>query len=180
MKATANDYEIMEELYNLYEQKMYQVAYSILHNVQQAEDVVQETFILLLENIHKINDIEDHKTKSFVLKSTKNKAIDYYRSNKRSIEMFNKFKEVPQEDTCDNVTQKIQRLITKEQQYQLLETLSMIHKEIIKYLLFYELTTKETAEILGISEGTVRKRYERAKKVIIKNTGGKTYETLEE
>lgn len=37
----------MEELYELYEQKVYFIAYSVLNNVQQAEDVVQVTFITL-------------------------------------------------------------------------------------------------------------------------------------
>lgn len=48
MKVTNNDYEKMEELYELYEQKIYYVAYSILNNIQQAEDAVQETFITFL------------------------------------------------------------------------------------------------------------------------------------
>ncbi|EEK74924.1 RNA polymerase ECF-type sigma factor [Bacillus mycoides] len=47
MKVTNKDYEKMEELYELYEQKIYYVAYSILNNIQQAEDAVQETFIIL-------------------------------------------------------------------------------------------------------------------------------------
>lgn len=58
MKVTNNDYEKMEELYELYEQKVYYVAYSILNNIQQAEDAVQETFITLyknLENLHSLN-----------------------------------------------------------------------------------------------------------------------------
>ena len=51
MKVTNNDYEKMEELYELYEQKIYYVAYSILNNIQQAEDAVQETFITLYKNL---------------------------------------------------------------------------------------------------------------------------------
>ena len=43
MKDTINDYEKMEELYELYEQKIYYVAYSVLHNIQQAEDTARIT-----------------------------------------------------------------------------------------------------------------------------------------
>ena len=47
MKVTNNDYEKMEELYELYEQKIYYVAYSILNNIQQAEDAVQDVYYSL-------------------------------------------------------------------------------------------------------------------------------------
>ncbi|MRS06652.1 sigma factor, partial [Bacillus anthracis] len=57
MKVTDNDYEKMEELYELYEQKVYYVAYSILNNIQQAEDAVQETFITLYKNLEKLHNL---------------------------------------------------------------------------------------------------------------------------
>lgn len=41
MRVNNQDYEKMEELYELYEQKIYSVAYSILNNIQLAEDSVK-------------------------------------------------------------------------------------------------------------------------------------------
>ena len=35
----------MEQLYSLYESAVYAIAYSILNNVEQAEDVTQDTFL---------------------------------------------------------------------------------------------------------------------------------------
>lgn len=54
MKKNKTDYQKMEELYTFYEQKVYYTAFSILNNRQQAEDTVQETFISLYQNIHRI------------------------------------------------------------------------------------------------------------------------------
>lgn len=79
MKVTDNDYEKMEELYELYEQKVYYVAYSILNNIQQAEDAVQETFITLYKNLEKLHNLNIQEFKRYILRVAKNKAIDSYR-----------------------------------------------------------------------------------------------------
>lgn len=73
----------MEELYELYEQKVYYVAYSILNNIQQAEDTVQETFITLYKNLEKLHNLNIQELKRYILRVAKNKAIDSYRKNKR-------------------------------------------------------------------------------------------------
>ena len=57
-----SDSEKLERLYELYEQKMYAVAFSILRNEWQAEDAVQDAFVRLLKNIRKLRDLEDEKT----------------------------------------------------------------------------------------------------------------------
>ena len=56
-----SDSEKLERLYELYEQKMYAVAFSILRNEWQAEDAVQDAFVRLLKNIRKLRDLEDEK-----------------------------------------------------------------------------------------------------------------------
>ena len=49
-----SDSETLEQLYDLYEQKMYAVAFSILHNEWQAEDAVQDAFVRLFKNIRRL------------------------------------------------------------------------------------------------------------------------------
>lgn len=71
MKVTDNDYEKMEELYELYEQKVYYVAYSILNNIQQAEDAVQETFITLYKNLEKLHNLNIQELKRYILRVAK-------------------------------------------------------------------------------------------------------------
>lgn len=44
----------IEELYNTYENKMYGVAYSILNNIGQAEDAVQDAFIKIIPHLEEI------------------------------------------------------------------------------------------------------------------------------
>lgn len=54
-----SDSETLEQLYDLYEQKMYAVAFSILHNEWQAEDAVQDAFVRLFKNIRKVKNLEE-------------------------------------------------------------------------------------------------------------------------
>ena len=75
MKVTNNDYEKMEELYELYEQKIYYVAYSILNNIQQAEDAVQETFITLYKNLAKLYSLSTEELKRYILRVAKTRRL---------------------------------------------------------------------------------------------------------
>ena len=75
MKVTDNDYEKMEELYELYEQKVYYVAYSILNNIQQAEDAVQETFITLYKNLEKLHNLNIQELKRYILRVAKTRRL---------------------------------------------------------------------------------------------------------
>ena len=49
---------LLTELYEEYEQKVYRVAYRILNNVQQAEDVTQETFIQIYQKIEQVSSFK--------------------------------------------------------------------------------------------------------------------------
>lgn len=49
---------LLTELYERYEQKVYRVAYRILNNVQQAEDVTQETFIQIYQKIEQVSSFK--------------------------------------------------------------------------------------------------------------------------
>ena len=76
-----SDSEKLERLYELYEQKMYAVAFSILRNEWQAEDAVQDAFVRLLKNIRKLRDLEDEKTRSYVLQTIQSASLDQYRKS---------------------------------------------------------------------------------------------------
>ena len=91
MSSANKDYEKMEELYELYEQKVYYVTYSILNNIQQAEDAVQETFITLYQHLEKIGNLNTEEIKRYILRIAKNKAIDSYRKNKRQIILLEEY-----------------------------------------------------------------------------------------
>ena len=163
---------ILEKLYTLYEQKMYWLAYSIVHSEEQAEDIVQESFIKIFSHIDEVKIVDDRTTKNWILRIVKNEAIDVYRRNKRTLELNDMIRENKSVVAYSNVENKLQQMIQDEYLQEILDKLSRLDKEILQYKFFYELSTSEIADMLNITEDGVRKRYRRAKQRAKELIGG--------
>jgi len=163
---------VLEKLYTMYEQKMYRLAYAIVQNEAQAEDVVQESFAKIFSNLEKIKNVESMDTKRWIVRIVKNEAINHYRGTKRRWNLENKLKAEQNQLEYDNVEDKAQQMIKEEYLQVIFDELPMKDKQILQYRLFYELSTAETADMLRISEDGVRKRFMRAKQKVKELTGG--------
>lgn len=156
------DSEKLEQLYGLYEKKMYAVAYSILHNEWQAEDAVQDAFVRLFKNIRKIKNLEEEKTRAYVLRTIQNVAIDLYRKNHISLQRTVSMEEKEIADERDDMMSLISRIAGESILEEMLSRLPESYKEVIMLRCVHQLSTKETAAVLEISEALVRKRQQRA------------------
>lgn len=149
-----------ERIYYKYRNLMFYVAIHILKNRQDAEDALQKAFIKIARNIKQIDEIECHKTKTFVVIVVERVAINDY--NKKKKEYHISYDEIPYsipidmnlEDTVLNnaffadVLKKISELPVK---YCDVLTLKYVHG----------LSGKEISDIVGVSHVAVRKRIER-------------------
>lgn len=70
-----------EIIYNEYRKRMVSTAYSVLRNAEDAEDTVHNTFIKIAQNMKAIDDPKSAKTLSYVIKATKNNAINLLNKN---------------------------------------------------------------------------------------------------
>jgi RNA polymerase sigma factor, sigma-70 family len=152
---------LLETMYELYEQGMYRVAYGVLHNKEQAEDAVQDSFEKLLKYLPEIDAPDSPKTQKLVLKIVRNTAIDQYRRNNKQNEWLS------EQGKCGEETSTfIKSVEDREFLQRLLQAVPTEYREIIKLRCYYGFSAKETGNILGISEGNVNKRLERARKLI--------------
>lgn len=177
MAKKLNAHDRLIKLYELYEQKMYVVAYSILKDRWQAEDAVSEAFIRIMKNMDKLKDVESDRTKRFIIRVIRSTAIDTYRKNQRESKftvITNEEEQFP--DTDDPIDTALKELGSKEQVNQILAPLPEIYREVLVYRCIHEFSVKETAAVLEISESLVRKRYERARTMLMKRLGGEEYE----
>ena len=55
-----------EEIYELYEQKMYAIAYKILRHKENAEDAVHDAFEVIVKKIDDIGDVHASKTWHYI------------------------------------------------------------------------------------------------------------------
>ena len=172
-----NKVHFLENCYRQYEAKMYYIAYAVLKDVQQAEDAVQNVFLTIMKKEIYCEDVTSDDCKRYMMRAVKNAAIDQYRKNQREQEhmyladdeCFLIFED-PDWNRKDNDFQKESELD------ELLQSIPQKYANVIYYRVVEELSVKETADKLKISEANVRKRYERAKKLLQKQgKGGMKY-----
>lgn len=166
---------MLAQLYDAYENKMYSIAYSILNNVEQAEDAVHDAFIKLIPHLSTIQRIESIKTKRLVVYTIKNIAIDLYRRNRKETQLFTKGVEEKVTSENQNGVPSVKTVEDRHVITQLLSKLPSKYREIIQYRCFYELSYREIASLLNISEDVAAKRYERARKMVKEMMGDELY-----
>lgn len=152
----------MERCYQLYEQKMYQAAYRILQDNEWAEDAVQEAFLKLMKGRVYFEDACSEDCKKYMITVIRHSAIDIYNKQKREQEFVYFCDESlygQQADTGDGDAgaPDVEKLIA---------ALRPPYGEVADCLAVRNLSVRETALKLGISEANVRKRFERAKKML--------------
>lgn len=164
---TESDKSKFTALYSHYESAMYNIAFSILRDRYLAEDAVHDALLKLINYIPNISSIECHKTKALIVIIIKSTAIDIYRKRDKlySIEKSDLHEEA---DTCEL---PLDQIIADESFSELKMKLKNLNKDyldiiLLKYL--YDLTAREIADVLCISNDAVRQRLSRAKKAIKK------------
>ena len=158
MPYTSED--IIDVLYRLYEQPMYFEAYKILHDEYLAEDAVHEAFLRLIRNRKKIVIPESPAIRRYVYKTLDSAALDIYRRQKK------------QREHCLAIDESIENTIVSEEEPLVSPSLSLItdlppkYASVMRCLFLDGLSIRETAAVLKISEDLVRKRCERARKLL--------------
>lgn len=149
-KCNSNDLNI-SQLFDTYKTDVFRFALSITRDVYLSEDITQDVFLKLIQNINQIEDAA--KIKSWLLTTTKNLTLNIMR--KRSFEM------------CETY----ESLSVKEDNYQsdffsMLDCLDETEQQIVVLHIVNGLKHKEIAQIMDMKPGTVRQRYARSLKLI--------------
>ena len=141
----------LEELIEAYQKSLYAAAFNICRNTDDANDVVQDTFIQYYTTKKQFQD-EEH-LKAWLLRVAINRAKDIFRSfwkkNRLSIEDY--ADAVPFESREETgLFEAVMRLPEK-------------YREVIHLYYYEDLSIKETARILRITEGSVKMRLSRGR-----------------
>ena len=157
----------LEKIYNEAYRPVYWTAYSFLKNAEDAEDVVQDTFISFIKSYGELKDTD--KVVALLKKIAANKCLDRIKLSKTDAvedEFFENIEAVPEDFLPESIIESEQmRKIVMD----IIEkTLSEDIRRTLILFYFNELTTKEISEALGIPQGTVLWRLNFAKKKIKK------------
>ena len=168
-----NDYEKLKKLYELYEQPMYRIAYAVLRNSSLAEDAVSEAFLRMTKRLNRIGEAESPKTRSYVIKVIKSTSIHIYRKNKQFY-----IHELPIDEETMQVpdpSANVEEMVLTEDTDEMLSAVSETDRKIILLRCSNGLSWREVAGKMSLTESSVRKRFERARKKIIEMKGEKKY-----
>ena len=163
MKTGKNDISDIISVFNMYEQKMYHIAYAILHDSYQAEDAVMDAFVRLLEQQYTISDPAANATKRLIIQVTRSAAIDLYRKNSRESE-----RQTLVDDPSAMQSAKGEdsfRFEVSDLESMLIH-LPQIYRDVLYFSYVRELSAEEIARELGISQSAVRKRKERGLRLL--------------
>ncbi len=156
----------LEEIYLCYHKELFILAYEILKDYQEAEDVIHNAIIKLSNNLEKISDIKCKKTRSYLIIIVRNLSYDAYNNKKRITSIpFDEINQLPIKDeiNLDEHMLKIEK--TKE----IAEKLNMVHPpyaDIITLRYYNELSISEISKLLNITENNASVRINRAIKAL--------------
>jgi RNA polymerase sigma-70 factor (ECF subfamily) len=143
-------------LYNKYKNLLFYVTNKILADPSLSEDAVHQAFVKIIENLDKIEDIYCHKTKSYIVTIVRHCAINIYNYRKRHLE-------IPYDDFRDTIADKIEFQEDMGSLAEAVAKLPVIYRTVLTLKYVHDYTNPEIANVLDITETTVRKRIERAK-----------------
>lgn len=145
--------EAIEELYNNYNKTVYGIAFSILKNKEDSEDVVQIVFSKLY--VLDKEKLPKEKEVTWLYSVTKNESLAILKKKYDNIDL----EDIYNLEDYDN---EIDKSIDKNSYNKLIDKLDKKEQEIVSLKVLANLTFSEIAEILGESTSTIKWRYYKA------------------
>lgn len=158
-----DDKKKFEKLYFTYRLKMQYVAFQILKDTQEAENMVHDTFVTLIDYLDKIDEADCHGTWNYIVTILKNKCFNFLKRNQKITYLEDDVFELSKDEISDMILKIIQQE-NVEVVAECIQKLKYPYKEVI-YLKYYNgLSSKEIGRILGMTADNVRQTAKRAKK----------------
>ncbi len=154
-KIKSGDRDAFVSITNLYQRKVFAVAYSFFRNKEDALDIVQETFLRVYQ---KINMFKQGKNfQNWLLQITKNLCIDFYRKQQSKDRNLNKNMDISELNVRDpkaSETQKnsdINRILSV-----CINRLSEKQRMVFVLRQYNHLEYSEISQLLNVAIGTVK------------------------
>ena len=154
LAAQSGDAAAFSSLVKQYSRRVYRLAYSFVHNVDDAADIVQEVFIRAFRNLSRFDTTR--ALYPWLHRITRNLCINL-RSRKANTETTLPTEEILPAVSADPLAVALEneRLVTIRQA---IDELPAMHREIIVLKHYQECSYAEMAEILDIPIGTIMSR----------------------
>lgn len=166
--AKAGDQNAFRTLVETHQAMVYNLAYRMVNNPEDAADLTQEVFLSVWRNLRSFQGKSALST--WLYRLTANAAIDFLRRERRhptvpltgeSPDREERELDIPDESASPQ--RALERKELQEAIEQGLATLSPDHRQILLLREMEGLSYQEIAQTLGLEEGTVKSRIARAR-----------------
>jgi RNA polymerase sigma-70 factor, ECF subfamily len=167
------DRRAFAELVDLYKDKIYHLGYRMLNQRQEAEDVVQETFLRVYTNLDRYD--ENQKFSTWIYRIATNLCIDRLRKRKPSYSIDAELPEGEGTDwhallASDDASPETELILSETQQHirEAIQSLPDKYKSIVVLRYLHDLSLQEISDILEMPVTTVKTRVHRGREFLRK------------
>ena len=157
--SSVEERDRFEYLYHKYKNLCLKKAYDILGDYSLAEDAVSEAYLRIYKNLDKIEDPNSGRTGAFLVTITRNAALTMLSKEKKNLEELDEGQQDPFELEQFALSQEFVRDV-----YRLLDEMEEELRHVFLLKFAYDMSNKEIAQMLSISQNLVAVRLHRAKK----------------
>jgi len=160
------------QLFDENKRKVYTLAYQYTKNKEDAEDILQETFIKAYNSLNKFKAQDNTNFSSWLYRIGINASIDHLRKNKMKKDNYIDSDQLPSISSDEGLSQPEHAIRIKEIRTKLDLSLNKLPKgQRMVFILrhYQELSVKEIADTMKCSEGSVKKQLFRAFQMIKKH-----------
>lgn len=172
--ATSGQPPAFAELYRRYVSRIYRYALARLGNVEDAQDLTAQTFTAALHGLDHYRG--DGSLAAWLTSIARNLAVSSFRSRRPSLPLDAADGLATSQQSPEDLAGSRLRL---EAVLTALETLPPDHAEVIRLRFFSELSTAETAALLGKSEAAVKMTLHRALQTLRRRVAADEQEILQ-
>lgn len=159
-----DDRQKFNALFEDYHRPLLLYARSIVKSESLAEDAVQETYLRVLKNLHKINANERSKTKCFLVKIVRNVAINIYNKQIKPYHAdLDSIAEQPEEGHLDPTWEDFDSRVLVNDMKRWIGCLNEEEQLLLQCRLYDELTYDEIESLYGIKASTASSKICRAR-----------------
>ncbi|HHY71657.1 MAG TPA: RNA polymerase sigma factor SigX [Bacillus bacterium] len=159
--------DIFKRFYDMYHYDLFQFLFYMVKNREQAEDLVQEVYLKVLQSYHRFEGRSSEKTWLFSI--ARHVAIDWFRKQKRTADGNSIDDETVQFFLKDHAPLPEEVAIQNEQirlMYQCMENCTVDQKLVLILRYIQSFSVAETAEVLGWTESKVKTTQHRGLKIL--------------
>lgn len=153
-QVASGDKIAFRQLYLRYERLIFQYLLRLIHDHEQAEDLLQEVFLAVWKGAPGFRG--KSKVKTWIYHIAHNQAVSWLRAHHPTIHLDEGLADIS--ETHLQLESQVAASLQQDRIRQALDQLTPEHREVLELAYFHELSYREIADIAGCPVGTVKSR----------------------